>query len=254
MLFLSTSRRARLALPLLAAVGLAAGLAGCDSADDDDDDTPRTFTVTVANVSTPGTIDTPRAMGTVPFSPPVYSVFDGTDPMFAVGDRANLGTERIAEDGFGDEMLALLERSENVTSHGEEFSPGGPDNGPALFAGESVTFTVSAVPGQRFQFESMFVQSNDWFVAFRGGGLELFDGSTPIAGGDVTGRLGIYDAGTEADTAPGTGPNQKPAQEGTATNVGPADSNPNVRSASESGFAIPALNRVIRVTVQPSSN
>lgn len=234
-----------LALSLLAAVIAA----GCDSADD----APRTFIVTIANVSTPGTVDTPRAMGTVPLSPPAYAVFDGTDPMFAVGGRANLGTERIAEDGFPDEMVALLARTSAVTASGAQTSPGGPDNGPALFAGESVTFTVSAVPGQRLQFETMFVQSNDWFISFRDGGLALFDGSNPISGGDVTSRLAVYDAGTEADTAPGTGPNQKPVQEPMATNVGPADSNPNIRSASESGFTIPALSRVIRVTVQPSN-
>ena len=235
---------------LLAAGSL--GLAACDAADDA---APQSFTVTVENVSTPGTVDTPRAMGTVPLSPPAFAVFAGTDPMFTVGQRANVGTERIAEDGFADDMVAFLRTVSSVTASGEQLSPGGPDDGPddgpAVFAGETATFTVTARPGQRLQLETTFVQSKDWFIAFRDGGLALFDGQTPVSG-DVTARLGVYDAGTEADTAPGTGPNQKPVQAPTATNVGPADSNPLIRSASTSGFAIPALSRVIRVTVRPS--
>ena len=247
------STRALLALPLLA-VGLT--IAGCDSNDDDDE--PRTFSVTVANVSTPGTVDTDRAMGTVPLSPPAYAVFSGDDPMFTLGGRANLGTERIAEDGFPDEMVALLGRASNVTASGAAPSPGGADMGPALFAAlmglpaESVTFTVTAVPGQKLQMETMFVQSNDWFISFRDGGLDLFgdefdDSDRDV---DVTGRLAVYDAGTEEDTAPGTGPNQKPVQAPMATNVGPADDNPNIRLASTSGFTVPDLSRVARVTVR----
>lgn len=254
MSLLSASRRALLTLPLVGAVALA----GCDSTDDDDAPVPRTFSVTVANVSAPGTVDTPRAMGTVPLSPPAYAVFTGADPMFALGQRANEGTERIAEDGFPDAMVALLGGTSSVTASGAAPSPGGADMGPALFAAlmglpaESVTFTVTAVPGQRLQMETMFVQSNDWFISFRDGGLALFDGDTPVSG-DVTGRLEVYDAGTEADTAPGTGDFQKPVQDPMATNVGPDDPNPNIRLASTSGFSIPSLDRVIRVTIQPAN-
>ena len=235
--------RLALLLPVLALVA-----AGCDSADDV---TPRPFTVTVSNVSSPNTVATARAMGTVPLSPPAYAVFSGADPMFRVGQMANLGTERIAEDGFPDEMLALLGAASNVSASGAETSPGGPDAGPALFAGESVTFTVMAVPGDRLQLETMFVQSNDWFYGFTGGGLALFDGDEPVRG-DVTSRLAVYDAGTEADTAPGTGPDQKPVQSATATDVGPDEAVP-VRTAAQRhpGFAIPATPSVIRVTVTP---
>ncbi|MGH7718660.1 MAG: spondin domain-containing protein, partial [Gemmatimonadaceae bacterium] len=114
----------------------------------------------------------------------------------------------------------------------------------------SATFTVTASPGERLQFETMFVQSNDWFYAFGGGGLALFNGDTPVSG-DVTAQVVLYDAGTEEDTAPGTGPNQKPAQDPVAMNVGPADDNLAVRLASTSGFTIPATASVIRVTVTP---
>ena len=235
-----TSALALLLLPLL--------VAGCDS---DDDDAPQTFEVTVANVSTPGTVATDRAMGTVPLSPPAYAVFSGADPMFTPGQNANLGTERIAEDGFPDEMVAILNAASNVSASGAVTSPGGPDNGPALFAGESVTFTVTARPGDRLQLETMFVQSNDWFYGFTGGGLALFSGDAPVSG-DVTARLAVYDAGTEQDTAPGTGPDQKPAQAPDATDVGPDESVP-VQAAAQRhpGFTVPGNSAVIRVTVTP---
>ena len=224
---------------------LALSVAACDSASDE----PRQFTVTVANVSTPGTVDTPRAMGTVPLSPPAYAVFTGADPMFTSGQRANEGTARIAEDGFADAMIALLGSTARVSASGVQTSPGGPDSGPAVFAGESATFTVTARPGDRLQIETMFVQSNDWFYGFTGGGLELFDGDDPVTG-DVTSQLAVYDAGTEQDTAPGTGPDQKPVQAPTATNVGPDEDVPVARAATRHpGFTIPANDRVIRVTI-----
>jgi hypothetical protein len=130
-------------------------------------------------------------------------------------------------------------------------SPGGPDAGPAIAAGETATFTITASPGDRLQIETMFVQSNDWFYGFGGGGLALFSGRTPVSG-DVTAQLVLYDAGTEADTPPGTGPSQKPAQPPTATNVGAAESVP-IRPASERHptFTIPATASVIRVTITP---
>ena len=226
---------------------------GCDSNDDPtpDPNAAREFTVTITNVSTPGLIGTDRAMGTVPLSPPAWAVFTGDDPMFTPGGTANEGTERIAEDGFPMAMVAMLMGTSRVSAHGANESPGGPDNGPALFAGEGVSFSIMARPGDKFQFETMFVQSNDWFYAFRDGGLALFNGTTPV-NGDVTDRLLVYDAGTEEDTAPGTGPHQKPVQDPMATNVGPADDNTTIRPASESGFAIPANSQVIRVIVQPT--
>ena len=92
-----------------------------------------------------------------------------------------------------------------------------------LGGGESVEFAFSAAPGEQLTFESMFVQSNDWFYAFDG--LSLFDGDQPISG-DVTSEVELYDAGTEADTAPGTGPDQKPVQDPEAMDVGPKEDEP----------------------------
>ena len=62
----------------------------------------------------------------------------------------------------------------------------------------------------------------------------------------------LYDAGTEEDTAPGTGPFQKPVQDPQATDVGPAESVP-IAPARERhpGFMIPDNSAVIRVMVMP---
>ena len=239
----------RLLSAAIAGLALAAG--ACDDEDDALTGTaaPRTFTVRVEAVSAPNTLSTTRASGTIPLSPGAYAVFRGTDPMFAVGARADAGTERIAEDGFPMTKVASLAAVTGVRG-GLFESPGGPDNGPALFAGESATFTVTASPGDRLQLQTMFVQSNDWFYAFGEGGLALFDGATPLSG-NVTARLVLYDAGSEEDTAPGTGAFQKPVQEPTATNVGPADNDTAIRLASTTGFAAPPAASVIRVTVTP---
>jgi hypothetical protein len=216
-----------------------------------------TFTVTVENVSQPGLLSTDRAMGTVPLSPGVFAVFTGSNPAFTVGALADEGTELIAEDGFPGPPLPLGSKSTmlaaagNVRSSDVFQSPGGPDDGPAIFAGEMATFTITASPGDRFQIETMFVQSNDWFYAFDSDGLALFNGNEPIRG-DVTSQLVLYDAGTEQDTPPGTGEFQKPVQPPMATDVGPAESVP-IRRAAERHptFNIPATSSVIRVTITP---
>ncbi len=238
----------RFTTSMLAGMAMGVSLAGCGD-NGVSAVLPQTFSVRIENVSVANTIATPRANGTVPLSPGAFAVFSGTDPMFTPASQADAGTELIAEDGEPDVKLAALARAANIRS-GLFQSPGGPDNGPAIFAGEAATFTITASPGERLQIETMFVQSNDWFYAFGGGGLQLFNGSSPISG-NVTAQLVLYDAGTEEDTSPGTGPNQKPVQSPTATNFGPPDANKSVRIASFPGFTIPTASAVIRVTITP---
>lgn len=215
----------------------------------DGGDAGRMFTVTVENVSTPGTLDTDRANGVVPLSPPVWAVYDGENPAFVPGEHANEGTGIVAEDGFPTTLIETLASAENVAESGVAPSPGGAIEGPPLGPGESVEFGFSAAPGDQFTMETMFVQSNDWFYGFEG--LSLFEGSEPIAG-DVTDAIAVYDAGTEADTAPGTGPDQKPAQDPEAMDVGPKEDEP-IQLAAERhpDFDVPDASEVIEVTITP---
>lgn len=230
-------------LPLLAA-GLL--VAGCGD-DEPTSPSPTTFTVMIENVSQPGTLSTDRADGVVPLSPGAYAVYQGDNPMFTVGQASDAGLEAIAEDGVTAMTVAALQGNASVEESGAFMATGGP-----IVPGEPATFTITAVPGDRLQIATMFVQSNDWFYAFGGEGLDLFNGDAAISG-DVTSKIVLYDAGTEEDTAPGTGPDQKPAQDADAVNVGPADDNTAIRPASEDGFTIPANSQVIRVTVTPAS-
>lgn len=98
----------------------------------------------------------------------------------------------------------------------------------------------------------MFVQSNDWLYGFDGSGLDLFQNGVPVSGG-VTSHLGLYDAGTEQGTPPGTGAYQKPVQDPMATNVGPSENVPiQTAAARHPDYMIPAATSVIRVTITPN--
>jgi hypothetical protein len=241
---------------ILYIAAVAALLAGCK--DDDDDDsmngTSRTFKISIQNVSTSGTLPgVTRIDGSAPISHGVWAVYSSGSPIFSANESADVGTERIAEDGFTTEKTNMLNTMMSSGMHGEFVAPGGPDSAAALFSGETAEFFVTASPGDRLQIQTMFVQSNDWFYAFDNNGLQLFNNNNPIQG-DHTGSLVLYDAGTEEDQPPGLGNNQKPAQDPLATNIGPADPVTTIQSAVTrhgSTFTIPATSSVVKVTITP---
>jgi len=215
-------------------------------------DKSRTFKVLIENVSVPNTLATPRINGTAPLSHGVYAVLTSGD-LFTLGQPSDEGTSRIAEDGFTTVKTNDLNNISGITDHGEFVAPGGPDTGAAIFAGESSMFFVRANPGEMLQIETMFVQSNDWFYSFIDGGLDLFDNNSNPVRGDVTSKLLLYDAGTEIDDPPGTGPFQKPVQGPTQMNFGPDDPVNMITDARarHTNFTIPPTTSVIRVTVTP---
>ena len=239
------------------AVGAMAAVA-CD--DDDDDDTgpsgpsTTTFTVLIENVSTNGTLSVTRLSGVVPLSPGVYALYSGLNPIFTIGDdsgHASESLERLAEDGDNSLEAARLAGLSFVES-GTFDAPGGPDNTPLIHPGESATFTITAAPGDRLQIATMFAQSNDWFFAFGGAGLDMFTGGTTPVSGDVTSQIVLLDAGTEADEPPGAGADQATAQ--AAPNTGATDPDSTVRIvSSDSTLASPPppVSSVIRVTITP---
>jgi hypothetical protein len=88
--------------------------------------------------------------------------------------------------------------------------------GPA-HPGDTYEFTVTAAPGSWLSFATMYVQSNDLFFSPGSAGLALYDAAgTPISG-DITGQIGLWDAGTEINQEPGVGTDQAPRQTGPNT-------------------------------------
>jgi hypothetical protein len=105
-------------------------------------------------------------------------------------------------------------------------------------------FEVTAAPGERLFFATMFVQSNDLFLAPQPQGIALFDETQKPVSGDVTGDVSLWDAGTEVNEAPGVGSNQAPRQSGPTT--GPAEHG--VVGVINDGHSYPPVNEVIQVT------
>ena len=250
------SMKSKVALGSAAAVvagGLAfAGFAGAESHDDAASHGPITFEITVENLSGPDAITT--SAGTAvpnPLSPPVWAVYRGTNPLFTAYRRADQGTARIAEDGFPEKKVKMLSRTRRVSSSGVILQEGGP-LGPAFEPGSSATAEITARDGDWFQFEAMFVQSNDYFYALGGDGIPLFspDG-TPISG-DVTKYVNVWDAGTELDEEPGNGRFQKPNQGPEQTNYGPSTREPVVPQANTGDpWEIPSPTDLIKITITP---
>lgn len=130
-----------------------------------------TFQVTITNQSNPEMIITPGA----------YLVHGSAGAFWTAGQTAALALERIAEIGDPSEAMAAL----GATAI---------DAAPAR--GDSVTFMISATPGQLLSTAQMLIATNDGFVGVSS--LPLFDGSTPIS---VTVDLVAWDAGTEQNSA-----------------------------------------------------
>ena len=203
----------------LRTVALAAGLtvvaAACgDSSDDSASTTVAEPTTTVA---------------------PAAQADDTTDT-----SEAEMSDEEMADEEMSDEEMSDEEMSDDMaeemapvtfTIHVENISgdvgpirrvgvfntPDGADAPGPLVPGSSYSSTVAAAPGERLSFASMFVQSNDWFVAPGAEGIALYDDAGDPISGDISDQLFVYDGGTEVDQVPGEGADQAPRQAGPDT-------------------------------------
>ena len=103
-------------------------------------------------------------------------------------------------------------------------TPVGADTpGPALpVEGSAYEFSFHAgpytLPGTttKLSFATMFVASNDLFLAPLGSGITLYDEDGKPISGDITDQVFLWDAGTEVNEEPG-GPHQPVAQRGPNT-------------------------------------
>jgi hypothetical protein len=113
--------------------------------------------------------------------------------------------------------------------------------------GNMYQFSFEAGPGTKLSFATMYVKSNDLFYAPSGEGIELFTGGVAQSG-DITSQIMLYDAGTEVNEEPGTGPNQPlnggagvgMAEGGVVTEIGMIND----------GFTYPAVADNIMVTIE----
>ena len=230
---------------------LCAMLAACGGNSNDE----TRFLMRITNVSNPSTLPTTGGESVaIPLSPGVVVIHTAPQPLFANNqpDRGE-GLEAIAEDGDPSALAAVLEQrvgSELEAVHVFN-TPVGADSPAPIFPGESYEIEFDAQPGDQLSFATMFVQSNDLFFAPGGMGINLFDADGNPVSGDVTSQAPIWDAGTEADTQLGVGPNQAPRQSG--PNVGDPDPNNTVRFISAEGpfEFLPADADVIQVTITP---
>jgi hypothetical protein len=112
----------------------------------------------------------------------------------------------------------------------------------AAFEGE-----LTALPGDRLSFATMFGMSNDWFFATDPDGIELFNADASPMTGDVTHMVNIYDTGSELDEELAIGPNTGPQQP--SFDSGLADPIRQVRAVA-ARYPFPASTH-LRVTLTP---
>lgn len=161
--------------------------------------------------------------------------------LFTLGDSdRGEGLERLAEDG---NPLPLLEVDTFSSSAVFADQEGG--GYEPLLPGTLTTFEIQANEGEQLFFASMLAQTNDLFLGSPPQGIPLFSGATPLEG-EIADALVLYDAGTEANQAPGLGADQAPRQAGPDT--GELDEDPTVREVDD-GFSYPLPSAVLSVKV-----
>jgi hypothetical protein len=208
-----------------------------------------TWTVTVENRSTGSTLQTPEGSVPVPLSPGAYAAHTTAIQLFTPGQPASEGIENIAEDGMPGTLAETLGGADAVVDGGAFNTPDGAGSPGPLTPGNTYSFQVSAESGAdpRLSLATMFIQSNDLFYApADAAGIPLFEDGSPVEG-DVTGMLRLWDAGTEVNERPGTGPNQAPRQSGPDTGTPEGV----VRPVSD-GYDYPETSEVLSVTVSPN--
>jgi hypothetical protein len=216
------------------------------------------FRVEVTNVSraTNTKVETEQGPKPISLSPGAFGVYSSRiNPAFIVGVEASAplggeGLENIAEDGRPMQLAEAFQQTPAVSDSGTFAAPEGQKQG--LEPGESVSFTVTASPGERLTLATMFGPSNDAFYG-PSNGIPLFDRNGEPISGDVTRALGTYDAGTEENQeffGPATKPMQPrpdfgPTEDSVVLPVSEVEGQPQV---------YPDVRDVIRVTVMPLSD
>jgi hypothetical protein len=183
-----------------------------------------------------------------PVSPGVYLVHQSADTLFKVGvPDSKQGLERIAESG---NITPLYETMRGWLASDAQLgtftTPEGATSAGAAKPGNAYTFEVSARPGDRLTFVTMYGMSNDWFFGTTPEGFELFDAAGMPVTGDLSSMLHLYDAGTELSEEAGIGPNTGPQQ--SSPDMGEVDTDKNVREVGASVYST-AVTSHLKLTI-----
>eukprot|EP01097_Dermamoeba_algensis_P001486 TRINITY_DN1554_c0_g1_i1.p1 TRINITY_DN1554_c0_g1~~TRINITY_DN1554_c0_g1_i1.p1 ORF type:complete len:438 (-),score=121.77 TRINITY_DN1554_c0_g1_i1:129-1442(-) len=193
----------------------------------------RAFQVTLENLSSGSSLST--AFGDL-----VWAVHRYANPLYNAGRTASPGLRSLAEDGSGQTLAQALKVPAFAAANGVTSS--GLVSGP-IAAGSRVDFGVFAHAGQSLSFATGLSETNDNFVAPSFTGIPLFDEE----GNAVTGTFNLYlwDAGTEVDETPGSGPNQRARQSAIGAGVRENDT----VALTPAGNVYPSAAVLARVTI-----
>jgi hypothetical protein len=242
------TRRRFLGATALAAGGLALGtsVTGFGAASEGTG-----FTLRIENVSTATTLTTTDEDATeqpVPLSPGAYAVHTGGEPIFSVGEmERDNGLEEIAEDGSPMRLAESLGHDDHVRHSGAFATPVGADEPAPIGPGGAYEVAFEAGAGDSLSFATMFIPSNDLFLAPDPEGIALFARDGDPVTGDVTDLVALWDAGTEINEEPGVGENQAQRQRGPG--VGLVERGTVANVADVNGYEYPAVADVVRVTL-----
>ncbi|RLB57345.1 MAG: hypothetical protein DRJ42_00595 [Deltaproteobacteria bacterium] len=210
-----------------------------------------TFVLTFSNISSPGALPLSDGSATdVVYAPGAWAVFEEGGSLFSEGEAATEGLEELAEDGNNIPLVVAADDFPRVTAVGTygQMDEGTYEENP-IGPGVSVDLEITGSPGQVLSFASMFVQSNDVFVAPAAGSIPLFDETGHANSGDVTEQLAFFDTGTEVNEEPGLGANQAPRQSEAGAGVVETGTVTRFSGTDAAGFAYPALNATFRLTI-----
>ncbi|MBW4632625.1 MAG: spondin domain-containing protein [Iphinoe sp. HA4291-MV1] len=210
---------------------------------------PTRFKVRIENISTTDEfIASDGTKWTLDFSPGVWLVHNNNNPIFTTGQKdRGQGLEAIAEDGNPTMLAKSLQNQQGILSSKVFNIAVGATKPKGIRPGQAFEFTVTAKPGQKLSFVTMFGQSNDWFYAPDGAGITLFDADGKPMSSDITSQIILCNGGTEVDQEPGIGSEQGPRQK--APNTGAAENGVVQVVNDQSSYT--QTNQVMRVTITP---
>lgn len=179
-------------------------------------------------------------------SPGLYVAGAKPVALFKEGKKASAGLESQAEDGNPSGLVKALEALGQEGRSGVFNTPVGADAPAPIGPGGAYEFTLNAAQGDSLTLFTMFGQSNDYFYS-NPNPIALFDSTGEPAGGDVTERFTLFDAGTEVNEEPGVGTTQAPRQK--MPNTGAAERGVVHRAEGDAFYA--RTPQLFRVTVTP---